>query len=410
MGGTVHAFTSGKAVAVDATVVDGPDWDAPHYYVGDSVNVGALIYAGASGKLTNLNSVATGRALISQGVGAAAAWSSSVVLGTQVAAASENGATPNRIYGHLGVGRGFSNSNDSNVVFYIHGYRDGDTTWDYDVSAPAGSTAYGAAIEAVMKATGNNDFHNQLYVKAFSDDDAGSRTVTQQMGVFIDVGVKRVGSTLTIPTAYALKSLAPTAGATNWNIYAVDGANYFGGSIKTPQIDGDGGSLRLNNAAADTDVQISSDATTTHFISDAGLFGGVGAFGFGAAASDSRYINIDNPALTIPGGNSFAKLLMTNNGALTVGTGTSALVATARFIEPNIALNGNTVTLGATVYIDGAPTEGANNSALHVAAGRAFFGGAMAFGTFTSNADAPVTGYITITDAAGNTRKLAVIA
>ncbi len=36
--------------------------------------------------------------------------------------------------------------------------------------------------------------------------------------------------------------------------------------------------------------------------------------------------------------------------------------------------------------------------------------GTLKFGTFTSNADAPVTGYITIKDAAGNIRKLATIA
>lgn len=32
------------------------------------------------------------------------------------------------------------------------------------------------------------------------------------------------------------------------------------------------------------------------------------------------------------------------------------------------------------------------------------------FGTWTSNADAPVNGYITVKDYAGNTRKLATIA
>jgi hypothetical protein len=36
--------------------------------------------------------------------------------------------------------------------------------------------------------------------------------------------------------------------------------------------------------------------------------------------------------------------------------------------------------------------------------------GNIRFGSFTVNADAPVTGYVTIKDAAGNARKLAVIA
>jgi hypothetical protein len=36
--------------------------------------------------------------------------------------------------------------------------------------------------------------------------------------------------------------------------------------------------------------------------------------------------------------------------------------------------------------------------------------GNVRFGTFTANADAPITGYVTIKDTAGNVRKLAVIA
>jgi hypothetical protein len=39
-----------------------------------------------------------------------------------------------------------------------------------------------------------------------------------------------------------------------------------------------------------------------------------------------------------------------------------------------------------------------------------FFSGTLSYGTFTGNADAPVTGFITITDSGGTTRKLAVIA
>jgi hypothetical protein len=37
-------------------------------------------------------------------------------------------------------------------------------------------------------------------------------------------------------------------------------------------------------------------------------------------------------------------------------------------------------------------------------------GTVVRFGAFTSNADAPINGYVTIVDDAGNTRKLATIA
>jgi hypothetical protein len=36
--------------------------------------------------------------------------------------------------------------------------------------------------------------------------------------------------------------------------------------------------------------------------------------------------------------------------------------------------------------------------------------GVLRFGTLTANADAPITGYITIKDSSGTTRKLAIIA
>lgn len=63
------------------------------------------------------------------------------------------------------------------------------------------------------------------------------------------------------------------------------------------------------------------------------------------------------------------------------GSGTHSLFAQAYFPAPTINAGGATVTEAATVYIVGAPSGGAANYALHVAAGTAKFDGPMQFGT-----------------------------
>lgn len=65
-------------------------------------------------------------------------------------------------------------------------------------------------------------------------------------------------------------------------------------------------------------------------------------------------------------------------GAVTIPTGTAPLVATAFFAEPNITATG-TVTVGATVYIKDAPTEGGTNHALFVDSGTCRFDGNFTF-------------------------------
>lgn len=76
------------------------------------------------------------------------------------------------------------------------------------------------------------------------------------------------------------------------------------------------------------------------------------------------------------------------------------------------------VTLGSGVSWNAENDAGSANVNLEIRAGTTMLlsattvqlNGAVRFGTFTSNADAAVNGYITITDAGGTTRKLATIA
>jgi len=71
-----------------------------------------------------------------------------------------------------------------------------------------------------------------------------------------------------------------------------------------------------------------------------------------------------------------------------------------------VATDNNSIVIGKSAIGNGSNTATWGNTSItdH------YFSGTLHFGTFTTNADAPVNGYITIVDASGVTRKLATIA
>lgn len=164
----------------------------------------------------------------------------------------------------------------------------------------------------------------------------------------------------------------------------------------------------LNESGGDNDIRIESDTDANHFVSDAGLFGGVGAFAFGAGVNDKAFISISPPAYTAVADQNVVRVLVNNSSAITVPTGTAPVAATLFVAEPNLVATG-TITAAASIYVEAAPTEGGENYAIFVEAGDCRFDGGMRFGTHTGIGSETVTGFITITDAAGNTRKLAVV-
>lgn len=101
-----------------------------------------------------------------------------------------------------------------------------------------------------------------------------------------------------------------------------------------------------------------------------------------------------------------AKLQM-SNGSLSIGetsTGAEAFRANVASTYVNYPMTSGSVTTGAIQY--GAEGTDANIDVQLTPKGT----GNVRFGAFTANADAPVNGYVTIKDAAGNVRKLATIA
>lgn len=91
-------------------------------------------------------------------------------------------------------------------------------------------------------------------------------------------------------------------------------------------------------------------------------------------------VDIVPPAVTHTAATNVYQLYVRSGGAQTIPAGTTALVATARFDEPNITATG-TVTDAVTVYISGAPTEGGTgNYALWVDDGWSRFDGGVISG------------------------------
>ena len=147
------------------------------------------------------------------------------------------------------------------------------------------------------------------------------------------------------------------------------GTTYVGGTI-----------FYFNFDKNDADFVVRSDTNDNHLVSDAGAFGGVGAFGFGAAASTSGYALISHPTITATANSNYFDLVLTPTGAVTIPTGTAPVVASLALAEPNITATG-TVSDAYTLYISSAPTEGTRNGALWVASGVSRFDGNVGIGT-----------------------------
>lgn len=132
------------------------------------------------------------------------------------------------------------------------------------------------------------------------------------------------------------------------------------------------GNVVFNDNSTDSDLRIESDTNANHFVSDAGIKGG--AFGFGREAQSVAFIYERAPIATLAVGESYARHYLDNGTDLTTAaSGTHALVSSLRVKEPQIVIGTAGVTIGATVYIESAPTEAATNAALYVASGQSLF-------------------------------------
>lgn len=147
------------------------------------------------------------------------------------------------------------------------------------------------------------------------------------------------------------------------NALAKDGQN-----AATGDIDFDGNSLILD-ADGDTSIGSTTDDRVDFTI------GGTVLVRFGHDSTNSSAFALFAPtAITAQANTNFAHLNIAPAAAVTIPTGTTAVVASLEINEPNITATG-TVTAAATLYISGAPTEGGSNYALWVDSGAAQFDG-----------------------------------
>jgi len=128
----------------------------------------------------------------------------------------------------------------------------------------------------------------------------------------------------------------------------------------------------VNECAGNVDFRVESCGNANALVIDAALVGGVGVMGLGGAVSCQAQVYINYPATTAVACSEMYRLRIDNTAAITVPSGTSAMVASLKVEEPNITETG-TLTTGATVYIQDAPTEGANNYSLFVDSGHVRF-------------------------------------
>tara|TARA_R100000808_G_scaffold24123_1_gene54801 strand:+ start:5949 stop:7202 length:1254 start_codon:yes stop_codon:yes gene_type:complete len=97
------------------------------------------------------------------------------------------------------------------------------------------------------------------------------------------------------------------------------------------------------------------------------------------STNSSAFHLVAPAALTAQANTAYAHVNVAPAGAVTVPSGTTAVVASLELNEPNITATG-TVTAASTLYIAAAPTEGSSNYALWVDAGNVKFDADLTLG------------------------------
>lgn len=121
--------------------------------------------------------------------------------------------------------------------------------------------------------------------------------------------------------------------------------------------------------------QLAGGTTINPFLSGAGRFTVSLAIGSALPTNPQAILSLLPPAASATANQNYYHFTaFTTGGAVTIPTGTAAIVATMNIHEPNITATG-TVTVAATVRIADAPTEGGSNYALWVDSGVSRFDG-----------------------------------
>ena len=198
-----------------------------------------------------------------------------------------------------------------------------------------------------------------------------------------DLGATIAGSPITITAAEA-STWSTSSGALTITSAAAATWSTAAGNLSLDAASGS--AIRLNDAQANVDVVIESDAADNLFHADAGL----GAVAINTAASGTRVFEVGGSFTSTAGyygtyittlgtivGSNDGYHFFINAGMTGASGATHNIIATAVFNEPQITVNGSTINNTATVYIGGAATEAGSsqNYALWVDAGESRFDG-----------------------------------
>lgn len=318
----------------------------------------------SAGGTPSLTVTAGGLQLLS---GSALSWSTSGVDPTGASdvlikrfaghtAGMEDGLNANawRVYG---------TTTGSKYVQIEHGGTDGGiytSSGALTVYTVTDSTLFFGSNNGVRWASAGSSNGYAFYPAVDNTYDSGltsNRIRTGYFGTSVSIG--------TNPAAAGLVRLSNNDGvvwrnATNTG----EAAAFYCDSGNNVTLDGTAGAgIYLNVSAKDTNVILRSASNNSHFVSDAGAFGNVGAFGFGAVANGASFFAIDPPAIAAAANSNYARVYVGNAGAVTIPVGTAGIVASIYVEEPNVIATG-TVTDAYSIAILAAPTEAGRNGGL----------------------------------------------
>jgi len=207
-------------------------------------------------------------------------------------------------------------------------------------------------------------------VTIINDDAAQTIAVWPNTGDTIDGGSANAVDSNTLAAGNSRTYLAYDA--TNWVTVT---------NAPTAAFDPDG-AVTFNNSAADVDFLVKTDNNASAFTINGGGHSGTGQAAFGGAVDATASWLFDRQAFTHAAGTSYSTVRINRTGAVTIPSGTAAIVSSLSVSEPHITATG-TVTAAASVYVASAPTEGANNYSLFVDDGLTRLDGGVTFGDET---------------------------
>jgi len=226
----------------------------------------------------------------------------------------------------------------------------------------------------------------QLYPPSFVFQDRFGNPLDGGGVFFSDTGTNDAKSIFTdaaLSSAATNNTTVPKGQPLNSDGRFKQNAVYGSGTYRVTLFDSAGNQISLTddfnrdaNPDDGLDTQITIDQTLDIITFKVDTVAAAVKFGWQKVA-DTGFITSDPKAFSADATENTHRLAVLATNAITIPVGTTNLVSTGYFIEPNITNNG-TLTNAATVYIKDAPTEATNNYSLWVDAGAVQFDGTLA--------------------------------